>query len=393
MQLYFDCFSGISGDMTLGALIDLGVPQNWLEKCLAGLPLSGFNISISTVLRNGISSKNVKVLIEDDEHSRNFAAIKSMIEGSSLSSNVKNSSLEMFGRIADAESKIHGCPKDRVHFHEVGGIDAIVDIVGTCLCIEYLGVKKITSSHLPLGMGFVKCQHGKLPVPVPATVSILKNIPVYGTTIENELVTPTGAAIISTLAESFGPIPKIAINKIGYGAGQRINKNIPNLLRVVSGKAIDNQENLKHDNAIMVETCIDDMNPEIFSFVMERLFEMDVLDIWWTSVYMKKNRPGTMVQVLCTIDTKDAVVHCLLSETSSIGVRFYNIQRTMLHRKKVMVETEFGTVQAKQVTDLEGKRRIIPEYEVCKALAIKNKISFKTVYDGINNDGRKYIAK
>jgi len=334
MIAYFDCFSGISGDMTLGAFIDLGVPVKWLKENLDRIPLTGFDVSADTVTRNGITAKSAHVRVECDKTSRDYAQIRSLIENSPLPRNVKQLSHDIFERMADAEAHIHGCSRDHVHFHEVGGIDAIVDIVGTALCINYLNIKKVFSSSIPLGKGFVTCAHGTLPVPAPATIEILKGVPVYGTKIPHELVTPTGAAIIVTLAESYGEMPDMIIEKTGYGAGKRDIESIPNLLRVMTGtdSCDETAKRSPHqkDTIVVLETSIDDMNPEVFGFLMDRLFEEGALDVCWIPVFMKKNRPGTKVQVLCRRNRKDVLIDCILSETSSLGVRYYDAQRSML---------------------------------------------------------------
>ncbi|MDH3799746.1 MAG: LarC family nickel insertion protein, partial [Desulfobacterales bacterium] len=233
MQAYFDCFSGISGDMTLGALIDLGAPVDWLQKELSRLPLNGFQLTATPVMRNGIRATFASVEIENSDHSRDYKTIKSLLESCPLSDAVKSRSLTIFERLALAEAGIHGCALYEVHFHEVGGVDALVDIVGTALCLEKLEINQVISSRIPLGSGFVDCQHGKLPLPAPATVEILKDVTVYGTDVACELVTPTGAAIITSLAESFGPLPPMRVEKIGYGAGQRELADSPNLLRII----------------------------------------------------------------------------------------------------------------------------------------------------------------
>ena len=371
MIAYFDCFSGISGDMTLGALIDLGVPVEWLKESLESLPLSGFGLTVTGVHRNGIHGKRVQVDVEDDVQSRHYADIRSLIEKSPLPTNVKKISFDIFEKIAVAEAAIHDCPLEKVHFHEVGGLDAIVDI----------------ASRIPLGNGFVSCSHGTLPVPAPATLKILKGVPVYGTDIPHELVTPTGAAIIAVLAESFGKMPDMVVEKSGYGAGKRELESIPNLLRVITGAAGDQQTGClighRQDSIVMVETCIDDMNPEVFSFLMERLFAEGALDVYWVPVFMKKNRPGTMVQVLCRKDQKDAVIACILSETTSSGVRFYDVKRCILEREKITIETVFGSVQAKRIVSPDGSGRVVPEYEVCKKIALEKNIPIRVVYDEI----------
>jgi uncharacterized protein (TIGR00299 family) protein len=379
MIAYFDCFSGISGDMTLGAFIDLGVPVSWLKDRLEKIPLSGFDLSVATVSRNGIQAKSVDVRVIDEVHSRNYAEIISMIEKSSLSPNIQQMSLDIFEKIADAEAAIHGCPKENVHFHEVGGIDAVVDIVGTALCVDYLGITRIISSKIPLGRGFVSCQHGTLPVPAPATLGILKGVPVYGTQIPQELVTPTGAAIIVVLAESFEEIPDMIIEKTGYGAGKRELKPIPNLLRIITGKAFAHQK----DAITVVETCIDDMNPELYGFLMDRLFENGALDVYWIPIFMKKNRPGTMVQVLCPEDCREIVIDCILSETTSLGIRYYDTKRRLLDRESVLMETAYGEITVKRIVAPNGSVRLAPEYEVCRKIALEKNIPIRIVYDTI----------
>ena len=387
MIAYFDCFSGISGDMTLGAFIDLGVPVKWLKENLDRIPLAGFHVSVDTVIRNGITAKSVQVRVENDKKSRDYAQIRSLINNSPLSRNVKQISHDIFERIADAEADIHGCPRDNVHFHEVGGIDAIVDIVGAALCINYLGIKKVVSSSIPLGKGFVTCAHGTLPVPAPATIEILKGVPVYGTKIPYELVTPTGAAIIVTLAESYGEMPDMIIEKTGYGAGKRDIESIPNLLRVMTGTESCRESGHRSahhkDTIVVLETCIDDMNPEVFGFLMDRLFEEGALDVYWIPVFMKKNRPGTMVQVLCRKNRKDVLINCILSETSSLGVRYYDAKRCMLPREPVIMKTAYGEIQVKRIVEASGGVRIVPEYEVCRKIALEKNLPIRTVYDTI----------
>ena len=387
MHAYFDCFSGISGDMTLGALIDLSVSPGWLQEELIQLPLKGFQLTTKPVVRSGISANLVNVEVHDSEKSRDFKEIKSLLEASPLSNTVKSNSLDIFGKIALAEAGIHGCSPEEVHFHEIGGIDAIVDIVGTALCLEKLGINKISASKLPLGSGFVDCQHGKLPVPAPATLAILKDVPVYGTGAGSELVTPTGAAIIASLASSFGPLPEMSIKQIGYGAGQRELRDRPNLLRVITGKLpdseIDLRGSLQTDQILILETCIDDMNPELFGYLMERIFEDGALDVYWIPVHMKKNRPGTMVQVLCKEDRKDIIIRRLLAETTSLGIRYYSAQRKLLARDQLSISTSFGEIRIKRIRDPEGNTRLIPEYEACKEIALQKNIPLRVVYDTI----------
>ncbi len=375
---FFDCFSGISGDMTLGAFIDLGVPADWIEEHLKSLPLPGVEIIVDEKKQNAIAAKDITVAFSDEQMSRDYAFIKNLIKNSPLLDSVKNNSLKIFAQVARAEAKIHGRSIDKVHFHETGAVDSIADIVGTALCIEYLGIEKFACSRLPLGSGFVKCSHGTIPIPAPATAEILKGVPVFGSGLEAELVTPTGAAIVRALVDDsgFGSMPEMTISKIGFGAGKRELEDRPNLLRIILGKTLEPVEKV-----FMVETSIDDMNPEIYGHLMERLFEDGAKDVFWTPVYMKKNRPGTLVQVVCGADVRDAIIARILIETSSIGVRHYSIERTTLEREKLVLETSLGSIDAKKVFLPGGKVRIAPEFESCRRIAMEKQIPLRDVYD------------
>jgi len=369
--------------MTLGALLDLGVPVSYLKEELSRIPLSDFSISVASVHRSGIHASLVGVDVRDNKTHRNFAEIKSMIANSPLREEVKATSLRVFERLAKAEGRIHSCSPEEVHFHEVGGVDAIVDIVGMALCLDYLNITDVIASSIPLGKGFVECRHGTLPVPAPATLAILKNVPVYGTDIPHELVTPTGAAIITSLAQSFRPMPRMLIQQIGYGAGVRKFENQPNLLRVILGTASEDRNDILEDRISILECCIDDMNPELFGFLMDRLLEEGALDVYWIPVYMKKNRPGTMLQVLCKDEFRETLIRRILSETTSLGLRFYEVNRRLLWRQRLKVKTSYGTVTVKGVKDPEGKLRIVPEYEECKRIAVANKVPLRIVYETI----------
>ena len=390
MHAYFDCFSGISGDMTLGALIGLGVPPAWLQDELSRIPLTGFRLTSSIVVRNGIRANLVNVEVAESKKSRDFKEIRSAIENCPLTDSVKSTSLGIFEKLALAEAAIHGCALDDVHFHELGGVDAIVDIVGTALGLEKLGIKHVTASALPLGSGFVHCQHGTLPVPAPATIELLKDVPVYGTETNSELVTPTGAAILAFLAESFGLLTNMRIQKTGYGAGQRELQDRPNLLRIITGIPTDLKSDFKvdllADQITILETCIDDMNPEIFGFLMERLFEDGALDAYWIPIHMKKNRPGTMVQVLCKAEHKDILIRRLLAETTSLGVRHYPVHRILLARDELTIASSFGQIRVKRVKDPDGNTRLLPEYETCRKIALKENIPLRVVYDTITRE-------
>lgn len=380
---YFDCFSGISGDMTLGALVELGVPVEWLQQELRKLPLDEFGLNSKGVNRHGIHATQMEISFQESHHHRTYQTIQDLVQGSDLSSRVKETSLAMFDRVASAEAAVHQMPKQEVHFHEVGAMDAIIDIVGACLGLEYLGIERVTASPLPLGSGFVECAHGTLPVPAPATLEILKGLPVYAGPIAKEMVTPTGAAIIATIADTFEPMPVMRVDRIAYGAGTRELEAQPNLLRVVLGQCEACSKGVHSEKQVMVECNIDDMNPELFGYLMETLFSEGALDVFWEPIYMKKNRPGTLVRVLCEPDKRSLVVNRILSETTSLGVRYYDVQRTCLKRRMVHVETAWGRVQAKAVTDPNGVERIVPEHDACKAIATEKGIALRTVYEAV----------
>lgn len=386
MILFFDCFSGISGDMSLGALVDLGVPCNWLVKQLKKIPLKDFEISSKVVTRNGIKAQNLFVEYKDSKTARHYSDIKELINGSPFSDTVKERSRLIFRKIAEAEAQIHNCSIEHIHFHEVGAVDAIVDIIGTVLAIEYLGIKKIFASRLPLGGGDIHCQHGILPGPAPATLSILKGVPVFGKNVAHETVTPTGAAIISSLADSFGEMPPMVIEKIGYGAGKHESDGLPNLLRVIMGTLSDSGKKGSLEEVLLIETCIDDMNPEIFGFLMDQLFADGALDVYWMPIFMKKNRPGTMIQVLCQEKLKAVITHRIFNETTSIGLRYHTVKRDTLQRTRIIAKTRYGKVQAKQIQEPDGSMRIVPEYEECKKIALEKNLSIRSVYEALISD-------
>lgn len=387
MLAYFDCFSGISGDMILGALIDLGVPLKYLEDRLNSLPHADFEITVTPVHHKGIRAMSVSVGVNGDQTARNFADIRSLIENCPLSERIKSSSLQIFKKLATSDAHSHSCSSEDEHFFEIGGTDTIVGIVGTAICLDYLEIKNIMASHIPLGKGFVAGSHGKLPLPAPATLSILKGVPVYGTDIPRELVTPSGAAIVVTLAETFGTLPDMTITGVGYGAGQPELEALPNLLRIITGAqsdiAADWPDGIQEDQIFILETCIDDMNPELFGYLMDRLFADGALDVYWIPVYMKKNRPGTLLQVLGYPDEKDILIRRILSETTTLGVRYYESRRRLLWRDRFEVKTTYGDIPVKRVKDLQGNFRIVPEYDVCQKIARKQNIPLRMVYDTI----------
>ncbi len=380
---YFDCFSGISGDMTLGALVHLGVPVGWLNETIRALPLDGFDITSDTVMRNGIQATHVTVKTKETHHHRHYHHIQEMIENSTLSDAVKTKSLAIFDRLAEAEANVHNCAKESVHFHEVGAIDAIVDIVGSCLGMEWLGIDHIVASALPMGGGFVECAHGKIPVPAPAVVELLKGKPVYSGSEMKELVTPTGASILVGLSAQFGTMPAMEIDKVGYGAGTRNLESQPNFLRIVLGKKSQMDLTDTSEKLVMAETCIDDMNPEIFSYLMDTLFADGALDVFWVPVQMKKNRPGILVKVLCKPEHRTKIVERIFAETTTLGVRFFDVYRSSLVRDTVEAKTEYGTFRVKRVQRLDGSCRLVPEYEVCRQIADERKLPLFEVYQAI----------
>lgn len=389
MIAYFDCFSGISGDMCLGALVDLGVSSGWLQKTLReAVGLKGFEIHTERVERHGISACRLQVSVQSGQKSRNYWDIQQIIDRSDLSAAAKNRCLDMFKRLGEAEAMVHGCPLEDVHFHEVGAVDAMVDIIGTALAVERLGIQQFVASRIPVGSGFVDAHHGRLPIPAPATVALLKNVPVYSTGIAAELVTPTGATIVTSLAETFSAMPSMIIEQIGYGAGKRDLVQQPNLLRVMVGQPekIGVTATGSEADVLMVETCIDDMNPEIFGFLMDRLFEDGALDVYWVPIYMKKNRPATKIQVLCRQEASALITDRILRETTTAGVRYYPVRRLTLQREQAVVTTSYGEVAVKRITCVDGQVRQVPEFEACRQIALERNIPIRIVFETIQQE-------
>ncbi len=396
MLAYFDCFSGISGDMTLGALIHLGVPLPWLKESISRLPLTGFDIRVADVEYSGIRAKRVEVHADHGHHHRHYSDIRLLIENSTLPDPAKRMALAIFRRLAEAEAGVHGCLPEEVHFHEVGAVDAIVDVVGTALGFHHLGITEAISAPVPTGRGFVDCRHGRLPVPAPATAALLQGVPTVGTDIEYELTTPTGAAIVTTAAGSFGPQPAMTVSGIGYGAGRRNLDPGPNLLRIMLGEKASVQaiqeDEFKSDRIVIAETSIDNMNPEFFGFVMDRLFDAGALDVVWIPIQMKKNRPGTMLQALCTREHLSAIVHCILNETTSLGVRYYEANRYFLDRDHVTLDSSFGRIPVKRIRYARGEVRYAPEYEVCRRIALEKGVPLRTVYEIVSREASEQGA-
>lgn len=379
---YFDCFSGISGDMCLGALLACGLPLAELEAGLKALPLQGWNLKVKRVQQYGIEGTDVEVEVEGPQPGRHLHDIEEIITASSLPKPVKEKTMAVFRRLAAAEARVHGISSHHVHFHEVGAVDAIIDIAGTCLGLYLLGVEEIYSSPLPLGSGWVRCRHGELPVPAPATTYLLEGYPVYGSEVKCELVTPTGAALITTLAASFGPLPPMKLISCGYGSGKtRLPQ--PNFLRLLLGEA--QKGSLEEEKIMVVETTLDDMNPEFFPYLVEQSLAAGAVDAFFTPVYMKKGRPGMVFTALCPKTSMDQVVATLFRHSSTLGVRFREEARLVARRQVVAVETPYGPVQVKwgafrTGTEDDLSLNLAPEYESCRQVAQEQNVPLKEVY-------------
>jgi len=380
--LYLDCASGVSGDMLLGALLDLGLDLKWLRSRLALLPLKGYALAARDVQRSHFGARKVDVKVSSPQPHRGLKEIRSIIGTSGLEPPIKGEAMKIFRRIIEAEARIHRTSAQKVHLHEVGAVDAIVDIVGTVAGVHELiglaGKGRLFCSPLNVGSGTVRMQHGLLPVPAPATAALLKGVPIYSAGPAGELATPTGAAIVSTLATSFGPPPPMVIDRIGYGAGSREYSGHPNVLRAMLGT--EPPEIAAGAGEVMVVECtIDDMNPQGYGYVMERLFETGAHEVYYAPVQMKKNRPGVLVTVICPAGLMSDVTRVIFEETTTIGLRYRSCGRIELARDTVIVATRFGKVRVK-VSSLHGRvTQAQPEYEDCRRLAARDKVPLKEV--------------
>jgi len=384
--LYYDCFSGISGDMHLGAMIDLGVDPDHLIAELKALNLEGYEIRISTDQRKGISGTRVDVVLHSDIDSqhRNLDDISRIINEAELDQAVKNRSIMMFTKLAEAEAKIHGKKIDEVHFHEVGAVDSIVDIVGAAICLEYLKPDRIMASEVELGGGFVKCTHGTFPVPAPATAEILKGVPVKTGAVQFESTTPTGALILACNVDEFGSMKRLKIQKTAYGIGQA-DLDIPNVLRVFLAEGIsEDKDSTELEKAWILECNIDDMNPEMYGFVMDTLFDLGADDVFLTPISMKKARPASKLSVLCTEEMKESMIESLLTQTTTLGVRSYQVEKTMLQREFSKLQTSYGEVTIKTGIFKGEKLKYKPEYEDCVRLAREHGIPVNQIYQEIS---------
>ncbi len=378
----YDCFSGISGDMNLGAMIDLGVDKSYLINELNKLNLKGWELIVEKDQRHGISGTKATVRQTRHEHAhRHLADIEQIINDSGLDRKTKELSMKIFMKIATAEASVHGISIDHVHFHEVGAIDSIVDVVGAAICFNELKVDGVHVSAVELGGGFVNCDHGKLPVPAPATAEIIKGIPVKKGGVDFEATTPTGAAILAALGTNFRPNVSMHIEKTAYGVGQKDHPDVPNLLRVFLGVTNENFD--PGHNAMLLECNIDDMNPEFFDYISERLFNAGASDVYYSSILMKKGRPGIILNVICETEKAEQVKNIIFTESTSLGIRTFSFRKDTLVRKFESLQTEYGMVTIKH-SFYKGKEvSFKPEYDECKRIALEKGIPVKEVFNNI----------
>lgn len=379
--LYYDCFAGISGDMNLGAMIDLGIDPVYLAGELQKLNIKGFHLDISKDSRGGISGTKATVIVEnpDNEKHRRMRHIEELINQSTLSDIVKETSLRIFDLIAEAEAKVHGIDKQKVHFHEVGALDSLADIVGAAICLDYLKVDKVMASPIQLGGGTVKCAHGIMPVPAPATVEIVRNIPVMTGLVQHEASTPTGAAILVAIVDEFTEQINFPIHKIAYGIGQRDISEVPNVLRVYLSESVAHQNDAETEEAWMIGCNIDDMNPEWYDFLFQKLFEAGASDVFLTPIIMKRSRPANTLSVLCSKELISELKSIIFLNTTTIGLREHAVTKTILNRYEREIETELGKVRVKYCT-FQGKViRVKPEIVDVTQLASLHKLSLDAV--------------
>ncbi|MCG0277058.1 MAG: nickel pincer cofactor biosynthesis protein LarC [Thermanaeromonas sp.] len=384
---YLDCFSGISGDMFLGALLSCGLSLEDLKAGLKCLPLEGWELKVERVRQHGIEAVDVEVRVQGSHPERHLQDILGIVRSSSLPAAVQEKAEATFQRLAAAEARVHGIAPEAVHFHEVGAVDAIIDIVGTCWGLYHLGIEEVHCSPLPLGSGWVRCRHGELPVPAPATAYLLEGVPVYGSEVQAELVTPTGAALATTLASSFGPLPPMKISACGYGAG-KTPLSRPNLLRIFIGEPWPNpgqEDFFLNDKVLVVETNIDDMNPEFFPHLVEEVLAAGAVDAFFTPVHMKKGRPGVVFTALCPPASLDAVALALFRHSTTLGLRVREEARLVAKREVCTVPTEYGEVLVKwgvlhPSREKEAILNVAPEFESCYRISKEKGVPLKEVY-------------
>ena len=384
---YFDCFSGISGDMTLGALVDAGCPADLLRTELQALKISGWELSTEKVWKNGMSATYVRVKTEDQQKHRSLSTILEILKSSPLAAPVRERASAIFQKLGEAEAHVHDAPIEKVHFHEVGAVDAIVDIVGACIGFHALGIERFACSPLNVGGGTAKMAHGVLPVPAPATARLLQNAPTFSNGVQRELVTPTGAAIVATLCDSFGPQPPMSVSVIGYGAGTADLEGQPNVVRIMIGEAAEKSAAALDEEISIIEANLDDMNPQIYGYVLEKALSVGALDVYTTALQMKKNRPGTLLTILCRPEDAGKLMSLVFAETTTLGVRTHGAQRRILPREWVSVSTAYGDVRIKLSRSNGHILHAAPEYDDCRKLAVEKQVPLQQV---INEALRTY---
>lgn len=397
---YFDCFSGLSGNMIIGAFLDAGLPLELLRQELAHLHLEDeYQLVTKTVNKLGIRATYFDVELTSPHHhhmqghhhhsqQRNLTQIRSIITKSGLSANVKDLALRIFTRLGQAEAKVHNCTLEEIHFHEVGAVDAIIDIVGAAVGYFYLGIDTVKASPLHVGSGTVQCAHGLMPIPAPATAELLQGIPIYSGEIKGELVTPTGAAIITTLCTQFGPLPHLTPEKLAYGAGTW-DLAIPNVVRLYLGK--ENEGTYEQDTSLMIEATIDDMNPELYSYLMEKLLQASAADVFLTPIIMKKNRPGILLSVTSNLTIHQPLLDIIFSESTTLGIRMYPVSRQKLEKSFISVETSNGAVRVKIGKLGAVIKNLAPEYDDCRTLAEQSGIPLKVIYQEALSQAQAYL--
>jgi len=377
---YLDCFSGVSGDMLLGAFLDVGASVSTILAALDQLGIDDFQLDVSPTVNAGLQATLVQVQVSDARQQRHLRDIEQLIASSVLPEPVRTVSIGIFRRLAEAEAAVHGCDPEEVHFHEVGAVDALIDIVGAASCYHELGIGRLVCSSLPLPRGWVSCAHGDLPLPAPAVCELLREVPVYGEAVDQELVTPTGAAIVRELADSFGPAPAMRLQRTGYGAGTMKRRDgRPNLLRLIMGEEHHPSE---AQRVMVIETSLDDWSPEIWPHVLEKLLQAGALDVILIPVHMKKGRPGYLLKVVCEPSQLTALQTIILQETGSIGLRFHQEDRLTLPREIITMATPWGPVKAKKIETNWG-HVVTPEYEECRKIALENKLPISSVYRAV----------
>ena len=375
--LYFDCFAGASGDMILGALIAAGVEPEAFKQQLSLLGVQGYAIDFETVDRSGISATYARVQTVPEHAHRHLSDILRIIYDSRLSDPVKERAAKIFTRLAEAEARVHNQAIEQIHFHEVGALDAIIDVVGAAICFELLGIERFVSSALHVGSGTVEMAHGRFPVPPPAVTELLKGVPFYSTDLKGELLTPTGAAIITTVCNEYGPIPQMRVEYTGYGAGTREYEKFPNVLRVMIGEV--DSGGVTDEKLWMIETNLDDVSSQILGYVMERAFDLGARDCYFTSVQMKKNRPGTLLTVVARPELRTTLSDIVFRETTTIGLRHHEVDRDVLQREIVRVDTAVGAVRFKLAWREGRVVNAVPEFEDIQAIARTRNLSVKDV--------------